>query len=492
MVPVEFLTVVLPHLTRQPVEYQEGTNRIFLGDVRPASFTARLDPIDNGARLTVQFTDKVAVRTTSSNGKWVMFLDGRPMEPMESSYRFQNPYVSELQYDDQDGVPKLVLSPTENGLNFYPVQAEGGKILLADVVKPPTSAAQGAPGPTAAPSAPTAGQPAAAGQAPPPTEESPATPPGLPLPVIALDAGHGGNDDRDLVAGIDLALDAGGDVADAVEVGHRGTAEFHDDAGHGWIPKVCPSEGRAHILAVEGAGNMQPDVRAGVSPDEIARFDALASRWWDPAGPMRPLHRMNPLRIGWIDTRVRRQFGGPVRLLDAGCGAGLAAEALARRGHDVLGIDAAGEALAAARAHAEGKGLKLAYRDAVAANLRGEGSRFPVITALEVIEHVPDPAAFIADLAQLLEPGGLLFLSTINRTKRSFLAAKVGAEYLLRWLPVGTHDWRKFIPPAELGRLLRRNGLALLDIAGMRPDPFRGGWRKSSDLSVNYIVEARG
>jgi 2-polyprenyl-6-hydroxyphenyl methylase / 3-demethylubiquinone-9 3-methyltransferase len=237
---------------------------------------------------------------------------------------------------------------------------------------------------------------------------------------------------------------------------------------------------------------MQPDARAGVSPDEIARFDALAARWWDPNGPMRPLHRMNPLRIGWIDARIRRRFGGPVRLLDIGCGAGLAAEALARRGHDVLGIDAASDALAAACAHAEGKALKLTYRNAVAGDLRAEGLRVPVITALEVIEHVADPAAFVADLANLLEPGGLLFLSTINRTKRSFLAAKVGAEYLLRWLPVGTHDWRKFVTPAELGRHLRRNGLALMDIAGMRPDPFRGGWRECSDLSINYILEARG
>ena len=121
MVPVEFLTTVLPHLTHQAVEYQEGTNRIFIGDVKPASFTVRVDPIANGARLTVQFTDKVAVRTASSNGKWVMFLGDRPMEPMEPSYHFQNPYLSDLQYDDQDGVPKLILSPTSSGLNFYPL-----------------------------------------------------------------------------------------------------------------------------------------------------------------------------------------------------------------------------------------------------------------------------------------------------------------------------------------------------------------------------------
>jgi len=228
--------------------------------------------------------------------------------------------------------------------------------------------------------------------------------------------------------------------------------------------------------------------RAGVSPDEIARFDALAARWWDPNGPMRPLHRMNPARIGWIDARIPRAS----RVLDVGCGAGIAAEALARRGHEVLGIDAAGEALAAARAHAEGRGLAVEYREAVADDLRAEGLRFPVITALEVIEHVPDPAGFVATLAGLLEPGGSLFLSTLNRTRRSFLLAKVGAEYLLRWLPVGTHDWRKFITPGEMGGFARAAGLRVADLAGMRPDPLRGGWTMTRDLSVNYIVQARG
>jgi N-acetylmuramoyl-L-alanine amidase len=197
MVPVDFLTTVLPHLTHQGVEYQDGTNRIFIGDVKPASFTVRVDPIANGARLTVQFTDKVGVSTASSNGRWVMFLGNRPMEPMEQSYRFQNPYLSELHYDDEDGVPKLILTPTSGGLNFYPVQAEGGKILLADVLKPPSLTVQPAP---AAPVPAPAPAPATNPQAPPAlplpqiTEESPAAPPGPPLPVVALDPGHGGAD----------------------------------------------------------------------------------------------------------------------------------------------------------------------------------------------------------------------------------------------------------------------------------------------------------
>ena len=194
MVPVEFLTTVLPRLAHQSVEYQQGTNRIFIGDVRPASFSVRLDPIANGVRLAVQFTDKVSVRTASINGKWVLFLGDRPMEPMEPSFHFQNAYVSDLRFDDQDGVPKLILSPTSSGLNFFPVLAEGGKVLLADVLKPPSPSAQvSQPQPASQPKPPSA-QSTTAGPAPEVTEESPAAPPAPPLPVVALDAGHGGED----------------------------------------------------------------------------------------------------------------------------------------------------------------------------------------------------------------------------------------------------------------------------------------------------------
>lgn len=232
---------------------------------------------------------------------------------------------------------------------------------------------------------------------------------------------------------------------------------------------------------------MQPNV----SLAETAKFDALAGRWWDPAGPMAPLHRMNPARIGWIAERIARHFGRlDVRLVDVGCGAGIAAEALAAQGALVLGIDAAGAALAAARDHAAGKPLALDYREASAGALAEEGARFEVVTALEVIEHVPDPAEFLHSLARLVEPGGLVFVSTINRTARSLLLAKIGAEYVMRLLPVGTHDWRAFVTPEELAAGLRGAGLRPADMAGLVRDPFTGDWRSGRDLRMNYIAMA--
>ncbi len=227
----------------------------------------------------------------------------------------------------------------------------------------------------------------------------------------------------------------------------------------------------------------------GADSAEIARFDALAAQWWDPAGSMRPLHAMNPLRVGWIDRRLQRR---PARILDVGCGAGLAAEALARLGHDVLGIDAAPATIAAARAHAAGQALTLAYRVATTADLAAEPGRFDAIAALEVIEHVPDPAGFLREIAGLLVPGGQVFVSTLNRTVRSLVVAKLGAEYVLRLLPVGTHDWRRFVTPAELARLGRGAGLRMTASAGMTFDPLRGRWMENRDLAVNYLASFTG
>lgn len=229
---------------------------------------------------------------------------------------------------------------------------------------------------------------------------------------------------------------------------------------------------------------------ATVSHAEVARFDALAARWWDPNGPMRPLHQMNPARIAWIVERLAGGGQGKRTLLDLGCGAGIAAEAFARAGFEVLGLDAAGEAIEAARSHAAQTRLRVSYRVGAPEDLVAEGARFPIITALEVIEHVPDPAVFLATLARLLTPDGRLFLSTLNRTARSFLAAKVGAEYLLRWLPVGTHDWRRFITPTELDRMLARTGLRLADMTGLVADPLTGRWTTGRELSVNYLLMA--
>jgi 2-polyprenyl-6-hydroxyphenyl methylase/3-demethylubiquinone-9 3-methyltransferase len=238
---------------------------------------------------------------------------------------------------------------------------------------------------------------------------------------------------------------------------------------------------------------------ASIISDEVARFEALGDTWWDPDGPMAPLHRINPLRIGWARDLIVRRFkletgvGAPlagVDLLDIGCGAGLFAEPLARLGANVVGVDPAPAAIEAARRHAEETGASLAYRAATVEDLTEEPRLFDVVSAMEVIEHAADPKRFVATAASLVKPGGLLLVSTLNRTLRSFALAIVGAEYVLRWLEPGTHRWEQLVTPLELTGFARAAGLRRQSLRGMVYDPFRRDWRLSSDTGVNYLFAA--
>jgi 2-polyprenyl-6-hydroxyphenyl methylase/3-demethylubiquinone-9 3-methyltransferase len=224
-------------------------------------------------------------------------------------------------------------------------------------------------------------------------------------------------------------------------------------------------------------------------PAEIAKFDALAHRFWDEAGEFKPLHRLNPIRAAYIADRAPLQDR---RVLDVGCGGGLLAEALTRRGAALTAIDRAPAMIEVARLHAVEAGLAIDYRvEDAAALLADPAQRFDVVCCMEMLEHVPDPAAMLAVLANLVKPGGDLFVSTINRNAKSFALAIVGAEYLLRLLPRGTHEYARFIRPAELAAGARAAGFDLVDLAGLDYEPFSGRCRRSTDVSVNYIAQLR-
>ncbi len=238
---------------------------------------------------------------------------------------------------------------------------------------------------------------------------------------------------------------------------------------------------------------------ATLDPSEVERFRALAAKWWDPEGEFAPLHAIGPERLRFLREHLVRHFArdaqsaqplASLRIADIGCGGGLVSEPLARLGASVTGIDPAEENVAAARAHAAESGLEIDYRAARAEDLAAEGAQFDAVIALEVVEHVPDVPAFIGVCATLLRPGGLMLISTINRTARAFALAIVGAEYVLRWLPRGTHQWDRFVTPEELADALRASGLRVVDTRGLVFNPLKREWRLSDDTGVNYFVSA--
>jgi 2-polyprenyl-6-hydroxyphenyl methylase/3-demethylubiquinone-9 3-methyltransferase len=228
------------------------------------------------------------------------------------------------------------------------------------------------------------------------------------------------------------------------------------------------------------------DVAMNADPQELAKFSALAHRWWDPTSEFRPLHEINPLRLDWIDS-IARLSGKSV--LDVGCGGGILAEAMAKRGARVKGIDLSDKALKVAELHRLESGVAVEYEGiAIEALAAREPGGFDVVTCMELLEHVPDPASTVRACAQAVKPGGLVFFSTINRNPKSYLFAVIGAEYVLRLLPRGTHDYAKFIRPSELARHCRAAGLDVRELLGMTYNPLTGVYALGRDTGVNYLV----
>jgi len=239
--------------------------------------------------------------------------------------------------------------------------------------------------------------------------------------------------------------------------------------------------------------------QSSVDPREVERFARMAAKWWDPRGPMAPLHKLNPLRVGYIRDRAAERFGRDVklmgclkglRILDIGCGAGILSEPLARLGAELVGIDPAAENIEVARLHASESGVAVDYRATTAETLAEAGERFDVVLAMEVVEHVVDVPAFVATCAGMVKPGGLLVMATLNRTLKSFALAIVGAEYILRWLPRGTHQWDKFVKPDELEAAIEDAGLNVIGERGVIYNPLADRWQLSSDMDVNYMLAA--
>ena len=235
-----------------------------------------------------------------------------------------------------------------------------------------------------------------------------------------------------------------------------------------------------------------------IDPAEVARFSAVADQWWDPRGKFAPLHKFNPIRLGFIREQALARFGRDgaavrpfegLRLLDIGCGGGLLSEPMTRLGFTVTGVDASERNIGVARVHAGRSGLAIDYRASTAEALIEAGEApFDVVLNMEVIEHVADPKAYLADCARLLAPGGLMIVATLNRTLKSLAFAKVGAEYVLGWLPKGAHDWRKFLTPDELIAMARGPDLTVAGPFGVAYDPLADRWSRSQDTAINYMI----
>ena len=239
-------------------------------------------------------------------------------------------------------------------------------------------------------------------------------------------------------------------------------------------------------------------VTSTIDPTEVAKFEAMAAEWWNPNGKFKPLHQMNPCRLDYITSQIAAEFDRDLtaplpfkglRILDIGCGGGLLSEPMARLGADVVGADAAPRNIPVAAVHAEKAGLTIDYRFTTAEDLAAAGEQFDVVLNMEVVEHVADPLAYLTACQQLLKPGGLMLCSTLNRNLKSYGMAIIGAEWVMRWLPKGTHDWAKFITPDELYSLIRSAGLDPVDRKGMVFNPVKWSWSLSArDLSCNYVT----
>jgi 2-polyprenyl-6-hydroxyphenyl methylase/3-demethylubiquinone-9 3-methyltransferase len=238
---------------------------------------------------------------------------------------------------------------------------------------------------------------------------------------------------------------------------------------------------------------------ASVDPAEVEKFSVMAAEWWDPSGKFAPLHKFNPIRLSFIRDTTAAHFGrngkSPkpfegLSLLDIGCGGGLLSEPMARMGFAVTGVDPSEKNIGTAKAHAAQTGTAIAYRAADAESLVAEGAAFDVVLNMEVVEHVADLKAYLGSTAALVKPGGLMFVATLNKTLKALALAKVAAEYILGWLPPGTHDWDKFVAPHKLRAMLEDAGLNILKTQGVSFDPLRWDWQLSADTDVNYIVVA--